>query len=354
MNTTQKAIAGLRNASANVRVEAARYLSENPSAEAEQALVAALADSTPEVRNATAFALGQIRQATAATTRALSDAAKGDSDANVRKSCCYALGWSGNATLTARVALLEVLEHGKDIGVRCAAALALERGGHGAGFEFLTQAMRLEDRQTNFEAFTNLGMLGLLPGDWTQDPRHMSLLSTAQGREQLLSAAATIRGEREAKHVSTAEFIGRAAAAGLPAVSISLAWQLDEVGNMKKFDFVLMAPVDAEGATNEAAGVVQHPSDVRFSGNALARVLGRDDDGSLWFDGPPLVADRAYIDSRTRFQAAGGTKTTAEARVADFFDLLKRIDAAGLRLQLLGSGMKPVMAWLEALAPSDG
>jgi hypothetical protein len=83
-------------------------------------------------------------------------------------------------------------------------------------------------------------------------------------------------------------------------------------------------------------------------------VLGRDDDGSHWFDGPPLVADRAYLDSIARFHYAGGTKTTARARVAEFFDLLKRIDAAGLRYQLLGSGMRPVIAWLETLAPSDG
>ena len=93
---------------------------------------------------------------------------------------------------------------------------------------------------------------------------------------------------------------------------------------------------------------------MRFSGGPLARVLGRDDDGSHWFDGPPLVADRAYLDSIARFHYAGGTKTTARARVAEFFDLLKRIDAAGLRYQLLGSGMRPVIAWLETLAPSDG
>ena len=353
MNTTQEAIASLRHSSANVRAEAARYLSENPTADAEPALVAALADSVPEIRNATAYALGQLRQPVAATIKALGERARTDADANVRKSCCYALGWGGNATLSARMALLDVLEHERDIGVRCAAALALERGGYDAGFEFLRQAMRFDDQRTNFEAFTNLGMLGLLPGDWMRDPLHMSLLASPEGRERLLSAAESIRGQRKVEHVSTSDFIDRAAAAGLPFVGISLVWQVDEVGNVKKFDFVLMAPVDAEGVSAEATGVVQHVRDVRFSEGPLARVLGRDDDGSQWFDGPPLVADRAYLDSIARFQQAGGTKTTARARVAEFFDLLKRIDAAGLRFQLLGSGMKPVMAWLEALAPSD-
>ncbi len=354
MTTDREAVARLRHPSANVRAEAGRYLSENPTVDAEPALVAALADSVSEVRNATAYALGQLRQPAAATIKALSERAKADADANVRKSCCYALGWNDNATLTARVALLDVLEHDRDIGVRCAAALALERGGYDAGFEFLKQAMRFDDQRTNFEAFTNLGMLGLLPGDWMQDPLHMSLMASPEGRERLLSAAESIRGQRKVEHVSTSEFIDRAAAAGLPFVGISLVWQVDEVGNVKKFDFVLMAPVDAEGVSTEATGAVQHVRDVRFNLGPLARVLGRDDDGSLWFDGPPLVADRAYLDSIARFQPAAGTKTTARARVAEFFDLLKRIDAAGLRFQLLGSGMKPVMAWLDALAPSDG
>ncbi len=354
MNTPHEAIVSLRHSSANVRAEAARYLSENPTAAAEPALVSALADSAPEVRNATAYALGQLRQPVAATIRALSEGARTDADANVRKSCCYALGGSGDATLTARVALLDVLEHERDIGVRCAAALALERGGYDAGFEFLKSAMRFEDQRTNFEAFTNLGMLGLLPGDWMRDPLHMSLLASAEGRERLLSAAESIRGQRKVEHVSTAEFIDRAAAAGLPFVGVSLEWRVDEEGNVKKFDFVIMAPVDAEGVSTEATGAVQHVRDVRFSRGPLARVLGRDDDGSLWFDGPPLVADRAYLDSIARFQYAGGAKTTARARVAEFLDLLKRIDSAGLRFQLLGSGLKPVMAWLEALAPSEG
>ena len=71
MNTTQEALAGLRHSSATIRAEAARYLSENPTADAEPALVAALADSVPEVRNATAYALGQLRQPAAATIASL-------------------------------------------------------------------------------------------------------------------------------------------------------------------------------------------------------------------------------------------------------------------------------------------
>jgi len=353
MNTTQEAVAGLRHSSATVRSEAARYLSENPTTDAEPALVSTLADPVPEVRNVTAYALGQLRQPAAATVKALTERARTDADANVRKSSCYALGSCSNATVNTRVALLDVLEHEREIGVRCAAALALERGGSDAGIEFLKRAMRFDDQRTHFEAFTNLGMLGLLPGDWMRDPLQMSLLASPEGREQLISAAESIRGQRKVEHVSTAEFIDRAAAAGLPFVGVSLVWQVDTSGNVKKFDFVLMAPVDAEGVSADAPGVVQHVRDMRFSGGPLARVLGRDDDGSLWFDGPPLAADRAYLNSITRFQHEGGTKTTARARVAKFFDLLRRIDAAGLRFQLMGSGMKPVMAWLEALAPSD-
>ena len=111
--------------------------------------------------------------------------------------------------------------------------------------------------------------------------------------------------------------------------------------------------MDAEGVSADTPGVVQHVRDMRFSHGPLTRVLGRDDDGTIWFDGPLLEADRAYLDSIPCFQQRGGTKTSARERVAEFFDLLKRIDTAGLRFQLLGSGMKPVLAWLEALAPEE-
>ena len=353
MNTTQEAIASLRHSSAAIRAEAARYLSDNPSAAAESALVSLLPDPAWEVRNAAAYALAQLQLPTGATVKALSETARTDDDANVRKSCCYALGWGGDASLNARIVLLDVLKTERDIGVRCAAALALERGGYDAGFEFLKQALRFDDQSANFEAFTNLGMLGLLPGDWMSDPRHMQLLGSPEGREQLIAAATAIRGQRKVEHVSTTEFIERAATAGLPSIGVSLTWEVDERGGVKKFDFVLMAAVDAEGVSADTPGVVQHVRDMRFSHGPLTRVLGRDDDGTIWFDGPLLEADRAYLDSIPCFQQRGGTKTSARERVAEFFDLLKRIDTAGLRFQLLGSGMKPVLAWLEALAPDE-
>ncbi len=351
MNTTQEAITGLRHpTTAATRAEAARYISENPSAAAESALVGTLEDSSWEVRNAVAYALAQLKVPSAAAVKALTEHAKTGDDVKVRKSCCYALGWSGDATLNARKTLLGILENARDIGVRCAAALALERGGYDAGFEFLKQALRFDDQRTIFEAFTNLGMLGLLPGDWMNNPRHMQLLASPDGREQLISAATAIRGQRAVEHVSTAEFIERAAESGLPFVGVSLVWEIDDQGCMKKFDFVLMAPVDAEGASAATPGVVQHLRDVRFSRGPLSRVLGRDDDGDVWFDGPPLEADRAYLGSIPRFQQRGGLKTTAKERVAEFFDLLGRIDASGLRFQLLGSGLKPIIAWVEAQA----
>lgn len=353
MNTTREAIARLRHSSATARGDAARYLSDNPSADAEPALVAALADPAWEVRNAVAYALAQLQSPSTATVKALAEHARTDADINVRKSCCYAISWGGDASLMARVTLLDALEKEEDIGVRCAAAFALERGGYDAGFEFLKQVLRLGDQRTKFESFTNLGMLGLLPGDWTRDPRHWQLLGSPEGCEQLISAASAIRGERTVEHVSTEEFIARATGAGLPFVGVSLEWEVDDRGGVRKFDFVLMAPVDAEGATAGTPGVVQHVRDLRFSRGSLARVLGRDDDGRVWFDGPPLEADQAYLDSLRRFQQRGGRKTTARERVAELFDLLKRIDAAGLRYQLLGSGLKPVLAWLEALAPDE-
>ena len=353
MTTTQEAIFSLRHHSADTRAEAARFLSENPSASAEAALVTALSDAASEVRNAVAFALAQLSTPTAATVAALAERAQNDADASVRKSCCYSLGWGGDASLNARITLLAVLENERDISVRCAAAFALERGGYDAGFEFLKQALRVEDQTINFQAFSNLGMLGLLPGDWTRDPLHMQLLGSPDGREQLISAATAIRGQREVEHVSTTEFIERAAAAGLPFVGISLVWEVDEDGSVKKLDFVLMAPVDAEGVTASTPGVVQHVRDVRFSRSSLSRVLGRDDDGGVWFDGPPLEADQEHLDSTRRFQSRDGRKTSARERVAEFFGLLKRIDAAGLRYQLLGSGLKPVLAWIEALAPEE-
>lgn len=78
--------------------------------------------------------------------------------------------------------------------------------------------------------------------------------------------------------------------------------------------------------------------------------------------------DASFRDGRPRalVQMATGSGKTFTAITAAYrlvkeggarrvlFLVDQRIDAAGLRFQLLGSGMKPVMAWFEALAPSEG
>jgi hypothetical protein len=350
MTTTHEAISNLRHAVPTTRAEAARFLSANPVSEAERPLVEALGDGDWEVRNAAAYALAQLKSPTAGTTKALCERAKTDDNANVRKSCCYALGWSGDASMIARSKLLEVLEQERDIGVRCAAAHALERGGYDAGFEFLMQALRFDDERTNFEAFTNLGMLGLMPDDWMRAPVYMQLLGTAEGRAKLAEVAGAIRGERRVERVSTGEFIERAAELGLPFVCVSLTWELDVHGNVRKFDFVLMAPVDAEGVSPNAAAGVHYVSDIRYSRGPLARVLGSDDDGAVWFgDGPRLPGDDAYLATFPRFTQQGGRQTSARERVAELFALLTRIKDAGLSYQLLGSGMKAIFAWIEGV-----
>jgi len=349
MVTLQDAVADLRRSVVATRMEAAHFLAKHPSSQVERPLVAALSDTAWEVRNAVAFALGQLEQPTDETTKALSGRAKTDSNAYVRKSCCYALGASGDVSLAARLALQNVLKGDRDIGVRCAAAQALERGGGDLGFKFLAQALRHEDERTRFEAFTNLGMLGLLPGDWMNDPRYMQLLQTPAGRDRLVEAAATLRGQRSVETVTTDEFIDRARREGLPFVGVSLAYETDEFGNVRKFDFVLMAPVDTAGAA-QTPGTVQHVGDVRFSQGPLARVLGMDDDGTRWFpDGPRLQVAPAYLSKVRRFTQQGGQQTTARARVGEFFNLLERIDAAGLKFQILGSGLQPLLAWAEAV-----
>ena len=353
MRTIREAISALRHPQASIRAEAASFLATNPTREAEAALVPRLNDSASEVRVAVSYALGQIRSQSPETVEALAKSATHDQDASVRKSCCYALGWNGSTSAKVRVTLFEVLQTEPDIGVRCAAAMALERSGHDAGFEFLKQTLRANDSMTNFEAYNNLGMLGLLTDAWTTDQQIWQLIQTPNGRAKLVQIAETIRGKRSVERISTTEFIRRSVAAGLIELAISLSWEVDEYGNMKKFDFVLMAPVQADFTSPSKPGVVQNVRDMSFNSGPLSRVLGRDDDGSLWFDGPPLETDQTALDSTTRFRHQGGTKTTARRRVAEFFELLERINATGLRFQLIGSGLKPVLAWIEALSPDN-
>ena len=108
-----------------------------------------------------------------------------------------------------------------------------------------------------------------------------------------------------------------------------------------------MAPVRMP--TDATVGSVHH-GDADFDRGAMRYVLGRDDDGSPWFDdGPRLPADDDYIATVRRAGAPGGARTSARARVGALERLVERIHQSGFRHQILGSGLAPILDWIDKI-----
>ena len=345
MSTASAAIANLRHHDPAARLSAAGFLGDHPAREAEAALIGALADTLWQVRAAAAYALAQIEPLSEGAVRALAGLTRVDADVNVRRTCCYALGYTG-ASVARSVALAAAFADDPDIRVRCAAAMALEKAGLGAGVEFLAHVLCDPDIQHRFEAFNNLGMLGLLGENWAAE-ESTRVLSSPSGCCDLAESVKSSYKPRSREVVSTEEFLARAKGAGLSDVGLSLAYEVDDRGLVRRLDFVLMAPVRMP--TNAAAGTVHH-GDADFDGGAMRYVLGRDDDGSPWLDdGPRLPADDDYIATVRRAGLPGAARTSARARVGALLQLVERIHQSGIRHQILGSGLSPILDWIAKI-----
>jgi len=146
--------------------------------------------------------------------------------------------------------------------------------------------------------------------------------------------------------MSTDIFLAEARRAGLHQVALSIAYWVDDDGFVRKFDFVLMGPVEQDD--DARPGVVTHVDHIPASTGDLAGQLARDDPGNLWFsDGYRIPANREYVATVRRAGRPIGQRVRSTERVAAFFDLLQRIDDAGLQPQIVGSGLKPILQWAE-------
>jgi hypothetical protein len=146
--------------------------------------------------------------------------------------------------------------------------------------------------------------------------------------------------------ISTAEFLARARRLGLDQVAISLDYQVGDHGHVQRFNFVLMGPF-AQQATAQP-GQVDHLSELPPQLGPLRGVLGRDDEGNVWFlDGYRLPAGQDFLDGVRRDGLPIGRRVSAEDRVLEFFTLLERLDRAGLQPQIIGSGIGPVVQWAQ-------
>lgn len=146
--------------------------------------------------------------------------------------------------------------------------------------------------------------------------------------------------------VSTAEFISRASHLGLSQVAISIDYQVGDRGHVQRFNFVLMGPFEQPASVQ--AGQVNHTSSIPSQLGPLRGVLGRDDDGNIWFlDGYRLPAGQDFIGGVRHDGFPVGRRVSAEDRVREFFTLLERLDAAGIQPQILGSGIGPAIQWAQ-------
>lgn len=171
-------------------------------------------------------------------------------------------------------------------------------------------------------------------------PRRPTQPSTNKSQSEL----SYYRGDVET--ISTHTFLSQATRAGLQQLALSIAYEVGNDGFVRKFDFVLMGPVEQDSGARP--GVVTHVHRVPKFIGSLVGVLGRDDPGNLWFsDGYRLPVSREYLATVRKAGHPIGQRVLAVERVNAFFDLLQRIADAGLQPQIVGSGLKPILQWAE-------
>ena len=131
--------------------------------------------------------------------------------------------------------------------------------------------------------------------------------------------------------ISTAEFINKAKRHGMGELMVSVSYRIDGMSKVRTFDYALMPPMQLGGGRS----------------SPLEGVMGMDP--SCWFDdGYRLpVDDWEFLDNCRRFSASDEPKGRALDRARGFFELMERLDQAGLARQLWGSGIQPILQWAE-------
>jgi len=131
--------------------------------------------------------------------------------------------------------------------------------------------------------------------------------------------------------ISTAEFIQKAKRHGVSEIMVSVSYRIDGMSKVRTFDYALMPTTQLGGG---------RPS-------PLEGVMGMDP--SCWFDdGYKLpVDDWEFLDNCRRFSESEEPKGHAVGRARGFFELMERLDKAGLARQLWGSGIEPILQWAQ-------
>jgi TonB family protein len=146
-------LADLKNPSAATRREAANQLGAMR-ADASRALIEALSDKDAGVREAAAFALGQIasRAATERLTRLLAD-----KDAEVRATAAFALGMLGDRR---SIAVLSKAQDDADAGVRSSAVVGLGLMQDEDAVDELIEMLTDSSFDVRYDAAWSLGQIG--------------------------------------------------------------------------------------------------------------------------------------------------------------------------------------------------
>jgi hypothetical protein len=135
--------------------------------------------------------------------------------------------------------------------------------------------------------------------------------------------------------ISTDEFIRLAKLNGVRRVATSVSCRLGARDRVQTFDYALMFPVEFPS------------SPATKSASALQDVIGVEP--ACWFDdGYRLPVDGwEALEAYRRFSSSAEPKGTAMKQVEGFFGLLKRVEAAGLDVTFVGSGVEPILQWAQ-------